>query len=196
MVVLIDNGHGVETAGKRSPDGSLREYKYAREISDRIVAELNARGVKAKRIVPEEEDISLRERCRRVNAICNEHGKKNVFLVSVHCNAAGADGKWKAARGWSAHVSKNASLKSKSLACVLIDAAEAQGQKVRKYSHHVPYWEQNLAICRDTYCPAVLTENLFQDNKEDVAYLLSEEGKKAITEIHVNGIMKFISDCL
>nr|DAT77576.1 MAG TPA: MurNAc-LAA [Caudoviricetes sp.] len=29
-------------------------------------------------------------------------------------------------------------------------------------------------MCRDTKCPAVLTENLFQDNKEDVEFLLSE----------------------
>ena len=33
MKILIDNGHGVDTAGKRSPDGSLREYKYTREIA-------------------------------------------------------------------------------------------------------------------------------------------------------------------
>ena len=28
MKVLIDNGHGIETLGKRSPDGRLREYAY------------------------------------------------------------------------------------------------------------------------------------------------------------------------
>lgn len=32
-------------------------------------------------------------------------------------------------------------------------------------------------MCRDTKCPAILTENLFQDNKEDVDFLLSEKGK-------------------
>lgn len=26
MKILIDNGHGENTPGKRSPDGSLREY--------------------------------------------------------------------------------------------------------------------------------------------------------------------------
>lgn len=38
--VLIDNGHGEETPGKRSPDGRLREYAYAREIANRVVSKL------------------------------------------------------------------------------------------------------------------------------------------------------------
>lgn len=33
MKVLLDNGHGAETPGKRSPDGRLQEYAYAREIA-------------------------------------------------------------------------------------------------------------------------------------------------------------------
>ena len=32
MKILIDNGHGEDTAGKRSPDWTLREYAYTREI--------------------------------------------------------------------------------------------------------------------------------------------------------------------
>lgn len=192
MKILIDNGHGVDTAGKRSPDGSLREYKYAREIAGRIVSELRKQGFDAERIVTEENDINLRERCQRVNAICNRLGTKNVILVSVHCNAAGNGSQWMNARGWSAHVSLNASTQSKAFARSLIKVAENEGLKVRKYAHQVPYWEQNLAICRDTNCPAVLTENLFQDNKEDVAFLLSEAGKETIVSLHVKGIINYL----
>ena len=191
MIVLIDNGHGKDTAGKRSPDGRLREYAYTREIAIRLEKELKARGYDAERIVTEENDIPLSERVRRANKIYAETGKKAI-LVSVHCNAAGADCKWHNARGWGAYVSQNASKNSKALACCLIDAAEGKGLKVRRYSPDEPYWTQSLAICRDTVCPAVLTENLFQDNKADVDYLLSEEGKSAITALHVNGIIKYI----
>ena len=188
--VILDAGHGRDTAGKRSPDGRLLEYAYAREIAVRLERELKARGYDAQRIVPEENDISLKERCNRANRIYAAAGKKAI-LVSIHCNAAGADGKWHDARGWSAYVSRNASKKSKELACRLIDAAETQGLKVRRYSQDEPYWTQNLAICRDTNCPAVLTENLFQDNREDVDYLLSEKGKQAIVELHVQGIVAY-----
>lgn len=188
MKILIDNGHGQDTAGKRSPDGRLLEYAYAREIADRLEKELNARGIEAVRITPEEYDVSLSERCRRAN----KYGSKGVLLVSIHCNAAGADGKWHDAHGWAAYVSKNASVNSKTLARCLIQAAKDKGLSVREYAHQVPYWTQNLAICRDTKCPAVLTENLFQDNKADVDYLLSEEGKQAIVTLHADGIIDYI----
>ncbi len=188
MKILIDNGHGQDTAGKRSPDGRLLEYAYAREIADRLEKELNARGIEAVRITPEEYDVSLSERCRRAN----KYGSKGALLVSIHCNAAGADGKWHDAHGWAAYVSKNASVNSKTLARCLIQAAKDKGLSVREYAHQVPYWTQNLAICRDTKCPAVLTENLFQDNKADVDYLLSEEGKQAIVTLHADGIIDYI----
>lgn len=198
MIVLLDNGHGIDTAGKRSPDGRLREYAYAREIVSRVHAELSKRlGTGNVRILtPEQTDVSLKERCKRANEVCKAHGASNVLLVSVHNNAAGADGKWHEARGWSAHVSLNASLNSKTLARRLIEAAEAVGIKVRKYSCQVPYVEQNLAICRDTICPAVLTENLFQDNKDDVDFLLSEQGKQTITNVHVEGVLSYFKQHL
>lgn len=188
MVVLIDNGHGKDTSGKRSPDGRLLEYQYAREIAQRLAKELWEKSIDAVLITPEENDVSLSERCRRAN----KYGSKGVLLVSIHCNAAGADGKWHDAHGWAAYVSKNASVNSKTLARCLIQAAKDKGLSVREYAHQAPYWTQNLAICRDTKCPAVLTENLFQDNKADVDYLLSEEGKQAIVAVHVQGIMDYI----
>ncbi len=52
--------------------------------------------------------------------------------------------------------------------------------------------ENGFYILKHTKCPAVLTENLFQDNKEDVEFLLSEEGKLAIVNLHVWGIMKYL----
>lgn len=89
MKILIDNGHGRETPGKRSPDGKLREYPYNRCISGRIVQRLQALGLDAQLLVPEQEDIPLPDRCRRVNAFCQSLGKHNVILISIHVNAAG-----------------------------------------------------------------------------------------------------------
>lgn len=44
MKILLDNGHGENTAGKRSPDGVLREYRYTRDITQGIERELRTRG--------------------------------------------------------------------------------------------------------------------------------------------------------
>jgi len=89
MKILIDNGHGIETPGKRSPDGVLREYAWNRLIASRIVERLLSLGLDAELLVPEERDISLPERCRRVNTWCRRLGKDNVILISIHANAAG-----------------------------------------------------------------------------------------------------------
>ena len=192
MVILTDPGHGINTAGKRSPDGRLLEWKYSREIAAEVVKRLKTMDYNAQQLVTEENDISLGTRCKRVNDICKHFGASNVLVVSIHCNAAGADGKWHDARGWQACVSLNASAKSKQLASYLFDAAQAQGLKMRSPKPGQKWWAQNLAICRDTNCPAVLTENLFQDNKQDVEYLLSDKGREAIINLHVNGIINYI----
>lgn len=197
MKVIIDNGHGKDTLGKRSPvwaDGSqLFEWRYAREIAVILEQELVGRGIDAVRIVPEDTDISLRERCNRVNKLCAKVGAKNCLLVSIHCNAAGNAGKPMQARGWSVFVGLNASQNSKSLATLFSASAEAQGLKARVSSPNQRYWVQNLAMCRDTKCPAVLTENLFMDNEQDCKLLLSNEGKQKIVETHVQAILDYIS---
>lgn len=192
--ILIDNGHGVNTPGKCSPDGRLREYAYAREIALRVCNGLRRLGYDAERVVEEECDVPLKVRCQRVNDICKNVGTKNVVLVSIHNNAAGGDGKWHEARGFSAHVGMNASAKSKALAQYIWNEALLQGLKGNHCVPYEKYVAQNLAICRETKCPAVLTENLFQDNKEDVDLLLSGEGKEKVTAVHVNAIVEFIKD--
>ena len=192
MVILTDPGHGENTAGKRSPDGRLLEWKYSREIAAEVVKRLKTMDYNAQQLVTEENDISLSVRCKRVNDICKHFGASNVLVVSVHCNAAGADGKWHDARGWQACVSLNASAKSKQLASYLFDAAQAQGLKMRSPKPGQKWWQQNLAICRDTNCPSVLTENLFQDNLSDVEYLLSDKGREAMINRHVQGIINYI----
>lgn len=193
--VLIDNGHGVDTPGKRSPDGRLREYRYAREIAELVVKGLKAVGVDAERIVTEDSDISLAERCKRVNNWCELKGAKNVLLVSVHVNAAG-NGEWMSATGWSAYTSRGQTSADR-LADCLYDAAKAAlpGKKMRTdFSDGDADIEAGFYILRHTKCAAVLTENLFQDNREDVDFLLSDVGKAAITQLHVSGIVNYIKE--
>lgn len=192
MKVLIDNGHGENTPGKCSPDGRLKEWAYTREIAERIVFELHKKGRDAERIVKETVDVPLSERCRRANAIYKETGGKAI-LISIHCNAAGLGTDWLSAHGWSVFVSANASKNSKNLAISLANAATAKGLYVRQPMPGQMFWMQNLAICRDTNCPAILTENFFQDNKEDVEFLLSDEGKRMVVDIHVDGIMNYLN---
>ena len=192
MRILLDNGHGVNTNGKHSPDKRVMEWKVARELVAMIAANLTSMGYDVYKITPEDHDISLAERVRRVNAQCKTYGAKNCLLISVHLNAAGADGKWHSASGFSAHVAKNASTNSKKIAKHLWQEAIEQGLKGNRCVPSEGYIVQNLAICRDTNCPAVLTENLFMDNKEDAELLLTMGGKNRIVRSHIEAIVKYI----
>lgn len=197
--VLLDNGHGSNTAGKRSPDGKLREYAYAREIVKYISASLKKLNIANTILVPETTDISLSTRVSRANTIYKKNKAKGIttILISVHCNAAGNGTQWMTARGWSVWTSVGQTAGDK-LADKLYEAAEEVltplNQKLRKetYKDGDPDYESNFYILKHTSCPAALTENMFQDNKDDVNFLLSTEGKNAITKLHVLGITKYI----
>ena len=194
MKILIDNGHGIETPGKRSPDGVLREYAWNRLIASRIVDRLLSLGLDAELLVPEERDISLPERCRRVNAWCRRLGKDNVIVISIHANAAGRGDRWYDATGWCAYTSRG-NTKADRLATCLYTAAQAHlpGKRLRTdYTDADPDLEADFYILRHTTAPAVLTENLFMDNPSDCAFLLSEEGQQALVDLHVDGIISHL----
>lgn len=206
MKILIDNGHGSNTPGKCSPDKTLREYAWTREIAAIVVNELKRKGLDASLLVPELQDISLVERVERINNQCSLYGKKNVLLVSIHNNASRSDGKWddeKPCRGFSVFVSKVAGEESKNMAEIFFSLAKQANvlgsrsiPKPDDKGRHFWTWswtKKDLYILTKSNCPAVLTENLFMDNKQDCAYLLSEEGKAEIVKLHVDAITNYIA---
>ena len=195
MKILIDNGHGIQTKGKRSPDGKLLEYAYTREITRQIVTILRSRGYDSELLVLEEDDIPLSERVRRTNAHCQAFGKTNVILISIHVNAAGDGSKWMNATGWSCYTCKGQT-ESDRLATCLYDAAikNFPDKRIRTdFSDADSDWEEGFYILRKSLCPAVLTENFFMDKLSDRDYLQSEVGKQAIVDTHVEGIAEYLS---
>ncbi|MGM9738048.1 MAG: N-acetylmuramoyl-L-alanine amidase [Candidatus Cryptobacteroides sp.] len=195
MKILIDNGHGQNTPGKRSPDGRFLEYKFNRIIAAAVVADLQDRGYDAELLVPEEDDILLKDRCSRVNEIVSREGKDNVILVSIHANAFGNGNDWTSPSGWSVYTTKGQT-KADELAEQLAKAAikNLPQMKMRAdKSDGDSDYEENFYILRHTICPAVLTENGFYTNKEDLAILESREGRRAITDLHVEGIIEYLT---
>lgn len=200
--ILIDNGHGSNTAGKRSPWSANKvppeiefyEYKWAREIAGRVVNNLKEIGYNAELIVTETTDISLTERANRVNKICNDIGARNVILVSIHSNAAGNGSKWMEGRGWEAYSTVGKTNSDKLAECLYAEAEKNfKNMKIRKDTTDGDSdKEANFSIIYKSLCPAVLTENFFYDNVDDLKYILSEEGKSAVVKTHVDGIINYI----
>lgn len=194
MKILIDAGHGVDTPGKRSPDGVFREYYWNRLVADKLQAQLLLNGIDAELVVPETHDISLSQRVARVNEVCSRVGADEVILVSIHANAAGDGSRWMGAKGWSCYTSPGET-KSDKLAECLYDAFEEEfrDRKIRKdMSDGDRDWEANFTLLAKTRCPAVLLENFFYDNEEECAWLMQQDTRIRIAEAAAKGIMKYL----
>lgn len=192
--IILGTAHLKSTPGKCSPDKKFFEYKYSREIVQEIYKELKNLGYNVVIDIPEEDQKltssqELVKRCSIVNSLCKKYGTSNCLYVSIHVNAAGADGKWHTATGWEVY-SSIGKTKGDILAKCLNDSATTTlvGKKIRGIK------EANFYILKHTNCPAALTENFFQDNKDDVEFLSSKEGKEQIIKLHIDGILKYINN--
>lgn len=199
ITIILDNGHGKDTLGKRSPkfpDGSqLFEWEFNRDIVSRIAKQLKREGIKYEILVPEIQDISLNERCKRANKIWTNSGKK-AFLVSIHANAAGNAGKWMNAQGWCVFTSVGKT-KSDDIATYVWNEMKKEfpDRKMRlDTSDGDVDWEANFAMLYNTKCPAILTENFFMDNKEDCELIMSNAGRQKIADAHVRAIKKILTE--
>lgn len=183
FIPILDNGHGIDTAGKRSPvwaDGTqLFEWEFNRDIVKRVSSMLEAEGIQYRILVPETKDVSLSARCKRANAIYSETSGK-CFLISVHANAGGGT-------GWEAYTSVGQT-KADLIATELYKEAEKEfapdGWKIRKdTSDGDPDKESQFYILKHTKCPAVLVENFFMDTRKDCAFIQSEDGRNRVSKV-------------
>ena len=177
MLVLLDNGHGKETPGKRSPKWSdmpqIFEWEYNRRLTYVIRQKLLELGHECELLVPEINDISLANRVRRANKY------NNCILISVHLNAYD---KSESANGWEIYTS--GSRKSKAICDSFM--------KYMDFGNNRGIKTANFYIIQKTKCPAVLTENFFMTNYNDCKFLNSEEGFNKIVDLHVNAINDYI----
>ena len=174
QVVILGTAHGSNVPGKCSPDGKFRESRFSRDVIALLKPQLEALGYLVfvdmpADEVPSPQGTELSLRCRYVNGICKKFGPQNCIYVSIHVNAAGSDGKWHTARGFAVYVARQCAVPSEH------------------------YWQANFYVLRNTACPAVLTENLFQDNRADVEFLSSQAGKEAVATLHLDAIKSFFA---
>lgn len=189
MKILIDNGHGNNTPGKRSPiwsDGSqLFEHEFNRDITLRLVEKLKTLKIPFEVIVPEVHDVSLTERCKRINSIAK---KEACLLVSIHANAGGG-------KGWEAWTSPGITKSDKYAESFYNKAKELLPSRfpIRKcLMNGYKNKEALFKILTGTTCPAVLTENMFMDTESDCNYIMSDSGRETIAELHLQAILEVL----
>jgi N-acetylmuramoyl-L-alanine amidase len=188
--ILLDPGHGdrKHTPGKRSPDHSVYEGEWSREIVQGITPILRDLGFETREIVTIKDDVSLRTRAYRANEIMKNFPDIHWVYVSVHINAAAGDNQWHDATGWSVYVSNGASEESRKLAQDFYAVAKSLKLQGNRWVPKNRYWEAGFTVLTDTKMPAILTENLYMDNKRESAFLASEQGKAVVVQLHVKAI--------
>ena len=225
-IIILGTAHFGTTPGKCSPDKRLREAVYSREIVSELCAKLRTYGYRVEvdyeplqpsaamkaSTAKMQQQYELAARKNFVNKLCAENGAKNCLYVSVHVNAAGADGKWHTAGGFCAFTSRGRTQGDLLASCIYEAAdnnlggykemfykAKASGYYDRKqvpirtdYADGDPDLESDFYVLAKTKCPATLVECMFQDNKCDVAWLLSDAGRHALTRTLLEGIIKYI----
>lgn len=190
-IILLDNGHGQETPGKRSPiwadDTQLFEWEFNRDMVNRIAAKCDKSGIRCVRIVPESFDVTLAERCERVNRWYKQF--PGCILLSIHANAAGGDAVGKAT-GFEVYTSPGET-KADALATALVEQLQKDFPeiKMRKdMSDGDPDKEANFYILKHTSCPAILAENLFMDTESDCRLLMADDFREKLAESYVTFI--------
>ena len=184
-LVILDNGHGIDTPGKRSPIWSnntqLFEWKFNRDIVDSIIGYLQVANISYVKLIEESQDISLKERVDRINTIYKENKDKyKVYLISIHGNAADNA---PTANGIEVFTSIGET-KSDTIAEVFYSKLKNLGWKMRPNRSNKGGKEENFYILKNSHCPAVLTENGFYTNEEECKKMLEFYWQKEIALAH------------
>lgn len=186
LIPILDNGHGQETNGKRSPDfgrGILFEWEFNRDIVDRVARRLKEAFVPYHVLVPEHKDIDLNTRCKRTNKIYATNSK--TYLVSIHSNAGGGTG----FEGFTTiGETKSDKLCSEFLNQIKKDFPE-QSMRSEWIDGDIDK-ESNFWILKNTNCPAMLLELLFMDNRNDYELLMDKNFRDDISHSLAKTIIK------
>ena len=179
MRICLDAGHGKETAGKRSPDGTLLEYGFNRDVANRLKTILERYGIEVLLTCDDEHDVDLKTRCMYAN------DNKCDYFVSIHANAH--EEYWTDANGWEIYIVGKGGKAEKLAECIRKHSIPMLGLKDRGVK------VSNFTVLKDTDMPAVLIEHGFYTNKEEVEKLKTDEFRQKCAIADAKGILEFLN---
>ena len=175
----IDAGHGGFIGGEyvtapakmhQFEDGfTVYEGAFNRSVVAKLAYKLGCAGIPFSLVDNSQNDMTLRRRKQIINQRHEKEGF-NTVLVSVHGNAGGGT-------GFEVFTTRGET-KSDAVATVFFDELKNEFPGVRMRT-------DTSLMCRP---PAILTENLFFDNRHDAEIMMSDEGQTKIAMAHFNAI--------
>lgn len=181
MKIALDAGHGLNTAGKRTPDG-VHEWELNNAVCNYIEEYLKDYAT----IIRTDDttgnkDIALADRRNKAVNNCD-------VLISIHHNAL-KDNKFSNVTGTETYTHTNYDNKqAKELSELLANnIAKCTGLKNRGAKQF------RLAVIATSKIPAVLCEGGFMDGEHDSYYIRTEEGKKAYAKAVADVLISYFN---
>ncbi len=185
-LIALDDGHGMQTAGKRTPpiqelnNRIIHENEFNRAVVNYLSSELKRCGVDTLLVAPTDVDTSLSARTNLANS------KKVDLYISIHYNAFDGSFGGKNPSGLSVHCYPGSSKSRKLAECVHKYLKQGTKQIDRGIV------ESNFHVLRETKMPAILSENGFMDNKSEAMLMIDEEFRKEVAREHAKGICDYL----
>lgn len=176
----LDAGHGLNTPGKRTPDG-IREWTLNDKVRDKVVSYLKDYDVT---IVHTDNNEGNTDESLSSRINCYLNAGVDAF-VSIHHNAY--TGSWNNATGVEVYTDMNPTAKDNELAqCIynrLVKNTGLRGRGIKKEAFYV---------INQNRIPAVLVEGGFMDGTSDYKLITSDKGQDAYARAVADGLIEFL----
>lgn len=182
--VILDPGHGIETAGKCAPDKSYYEHEFNLDMAFRIKKILERHNVEVSLTRSTENDVSLANRVNMANKI-----KDLDLFVSLHSNASGNGVVWTEPSGYGIYTSKAGAAAGRNIAAGKL-IARAKETSIKLWGNGL--FHDGLYVLKYTNAPAILVEHGFHTNKAETELLRTSEYRQKLAEIDSKGILDFL----
>lgn len=181
-LIALDDGHGMNTAGKRTPvvteiGRSIKENEFNKAVVKYMDEHLKFIGFQTLLVAPTDADTSLSARTNLANS------KNADVYFSIHFDAIG--NVWGSAEGHTIFVYPGSTASQNLAECVAEFLKQGIVQKWRGIK------EQNFQVLRETKMPAILSENGFMDNKREALLMIDKSFQMEVASEHVQGICKY-----
>jgi N-acetylmuramoyl-L-alanine amidase len=185
-IVCGDDGHGKETAGKRSPSG-IRENEFNHYAKMYMFEALKRCKIACYDVSPTRQDNSLSNRTSLANAQCKTASDtKRVIYISIHYDGYGDGTDFNEVQGLSVyHYPGSASglRLAKAVHSYLVKGTKQKDRGIKTANFHV---------LRETKMPAILSENGFMTHKWESSLMRNKQFQQEVGEEHCKGICSYL----
>lgn len=180
--IAIDNGHGYNTPGKRTPPFPntgqvIREWEFNHPTARKLKELLEQEGYKVIMVSDTIEDTPLNVRTKRAN------DAKADLYISIHYNALNSI--WGSHGGIETFHHPNSANGKKLADLVQFELIKSTGLRNRGVK------SSNFQVLRETNMPSILVEAGFMDNLEEAKLMLDVEYQTKVAKAIVRGINSY-----